>query len=213
MRQTRKNKIFTKLDYLSGDGMMTKIWGPPAWFFLHTISFNYPIHPTAEDKIHYRDFILSLQYTLPCKYCRMNLTNNFKKMPLSMAHMESRETFSRYIYDLHEMVNKMLGKSSGLSYTKVRERFEHFRSRCTAEEANAKVFTFRTTRRQKNISDKDDKLIKDKQIKNKDKQIKEKGCTEPLYGKKSRCILNIVPIEDKTATLKIHKECMKRRLK
>ena len=137
-------------------------------------------------------------------------------MPLTMAHMESRETFSRYIYDLHEMVNKMLGKSSELSYNKVRERFEHFRSRCTAEEANAKVFTFRTTRRQKNTSDKDDKQNKDKQMKEKqikDKQMKEKGCTEPLYGKKSRCILNIVPIEDKTATLKIHKECMKRRLK
>ena len=192
MVQTRKKKVFTKSDYLSGDGMMTKIWGPPAWFFIHTISFNYPIHPTKEDKIHYLDFVLNLQYTLPCKYCRMNLTNNFKKMPLTMAHMKNRETFSHYVYDLHEMVNKMLHKSSGLSYSQVRERFEHFRSRCTAEEAKAKVFTFRKTRRQKNT--------------------KETGCTEPLYGKKSRCVLNIVPVEDRSATVKIHKECMKRRI-
>jgi len=48
-----------------------------------------------------------------------------------MKHMESRATFSRYIYDLHEVINKMLKKRSGLSYDDVRERYEHFRSRCT----------------------------------------------------------------------------------
>jgi len=140
MGKTRKNKknlknktkrVFTKKDYVSGDGMMTKIWGPPTWFMIHTISFNYPNNPTSEDKIRYRNFVLNLRHVLPCKYCRMNLTNNLKKMPLTMKHLESRETFSRFIYELHEMVNKMLEKKSGLSYADVRERFEHFRSRCT----------------------------------------------------------------------------------
>lgn len=191
-RKTRKNiknktkRVFTKKDYISGDGMMTKIWGPPTWFMLHTISFNYPNNPTPEEKIRYKNFILNLRYVLPCKYCRMNLTNNLKKMPLTMKDLENRETFSRFIYELHEMVNKMLNKKSGLSYADVRERFEHFRSRCTEEKP--KVFTF------KNV-----------------KKEKEKGCTEPLYGKKSKCILNIVPQEDRSATLKINKECIKRR--
>ena len=45
--------------------------------------------------------------------------------------MQSRLTFSTYVYDLHELINKMLGKQSGLSYDMVRERYEHFRSRCT----------------------------------------------------------------------------------
>jgi hypothetical protein len=44
--------------------------------------------------------------------------------------MKSRETFSRYIYELHEVVNSMLGKKSGLSYSEVRETYEHFRARC-----------------------------------------------------------------------------------
>ena len=47
--------------------------------------------------------------------------------------MENRDKFSRYIYNLHETVNKMLGKQSGLSYCDVRERYEHFRSRCTID--------------------------------------------------------------------------------
>jgi hypothetical protein len=197
MTQTRKNKnthnktkkrVFSKKDYESGDGMMTKIWGPAMWHYLHTMSFNYPVEPTKEQKIHYRDFVLNLRNVLPCKYCRINLTNNLKKKPLTMCHMKSRETFSRYIYELHETVNRMLNKKSNLTYCDVRDRYENFRSRCTEEKP--KVFTFKktTTRRKK-----------------------EKGCTEPLYGKKAKCVINIVPQEDKTATFQMDKKCIKTR--
>jgi hypothetical protein len=197
MTQTRKNRntnnktkkhVFSKKDYKSGDGMLTSVWGPPMWHYLHTMSFNYPVNPTPEDKTHYRDFVISLQYVLPCKYCRMNLANNFKKKPLQMCHMENRDTFSRYIYDLHEIVNKMLHKKSHLNYCDVRERYEHFRSRCTEEKP--KIFNFKKTNTRRK---------------------KEKGCTEPLYGKKSKCVINIVPQEDKRATLKIDKKCIKTR--
>ena len=191
MPKTRKQRVFKKKDYNSGDGMLTKVWGPLMWSYLHIMSFNYPADPSAEDKKHYRDFVLNLQYVLPCKYCRINLTNNLKKKPLNNCYMKNRETFSRYIYDLHETVNKMLGKNSGLSYCDVRERFEHFRARCIDEKP--KVFKFIKT----NIKTR--------------KNRREKGCTEPLYGKKSKCIISIVPQEDRSATLKIDKKCIKTR--
>jgi hypothetical protein len=197
MSQTRKNRntnnrtrrVFTKKDFNSGDGFLVSVWGPLAWTFLHTISFNYPVNPTHEDKVHYRDFIISLQHVLPCKYCRINLKNNLKQKPLNMCHMENRETFSRYIYELHELVNKMLHKKSNLTYCDVRERYEHFRSRCTEEKPT--VFTFKKT--------------------SNTRKKREKGCTEPLYGKKSKCIINIVPQEDKSETFKIDKKCIKTR--
>jgi hypothetical protein len=197
MIQTRKNRnknnktkrVFNNNDFNSGDGFLTTVWGPIAWTFLHTVSFNYPVNPTDEDKKNYRDFILNLENVLPCKYCRINLKNNLKKKPLNMCHMESRETFSRYVYELHEIVNKMLKKKSNLSYCDVRERYEHFRARCTNEEP--KIFKFKKT----------------KTLKNK----KEKGCTEPLYGKKSKCVINIVPQEDKSETFKMDKKCIKKR--
>jgi hypothetical protein len=118
----------------------------------------------------------------------MNLTNNLKQKPLNMCHMKNRDTFSRYIYELHELVNKMLGKKSGLTFCEVRERYEHFRSRCTEEKP--KIFEFKKVKTQKK---------------------REKGCTEPLYGKKSKCIINIVPQENKSETLKIDKKCIKSR--
>ena len=183
-----KKRTFTKKDYVSGDGMLTSVWGPAQWHFLHTMSFNYPVKPTPEDKKHYMDYVKNLQYVLPCKYCRINLTNNFKKKPLQMCDMASRETFSRYIYELHETVNKMLNKKSNLSYCDVRERYEHFRSRCTDEKP--KVFNFKKTSGRNKT---------------------EKGCTEPLYGKKSKCIINIVPQEDKSKTFQMDKKCIKTR--
>ena len=187
-RNKTKKHVFTKKDYNSGDGMLTTVFGPPMWHFLHTMSFNYPVNPTQEDKNHYKDFIYNLRYVLPCKYCRINLTSNLKQKPLQMCHMESRETFSRYIYELHELVNKMLKKKSNLSYCDVRERYEHFRSRCTEEKPT--IFKFKkTTTRSK----------------------KEKGCTEPLYGKNSKCVINIVPQEDKGATFQMDKKCIKTR--
>jgi hypothetical protein len=196
MTQTRKNKnthnktrrVFTKKEYNSGDGMITSSWGPAIWHFLHMMSFNYPVNPTPQDKKQYKEFVLNLRNVLPCKYCRINLTNNLKEKPLKMCDMANRETFSRYIYELHETVNKMLHKKSHLTYCDVRERYENFRSRCTEEKP--KIFTFKksTTRKQK-----------------------EKGCTEPLYGKKSKCVINIVPQEDKSATFKMDKKCIKTR--
>ena len=190
MTQTRKNRkrVFKKLDYTSGDGMVTATWGPPMWHYLHTMSFNYPVNPTAEDKKHYRDFIINLQYVLPCKYCRINLKTNLKQMPITSAVMSNRESYSRYVYELHELVNKMLKKKSNLTYCDVRERYEHFRSRCTEE--NPILFKYQKLKTRKQ---------------------KEKGCTEPLYGKKSKCIINIVPQEEKGASIQIDKKCIKRR--
>lgn len=187
--ETKKNRIFKKNDFYSGDGFLTTVWGPAQWHMLHTISFNYPVNPTLEQKIQYRNYVLSLQNVLPCGACRKNLKMNFKHLPLKMSDMKSRDTFSRYIYNLHELVNKMLKKKSNLTYCDVRERYEHFRSRCLDEKP--KVYKYSDIQTRKNKS--------------------EKGCTEPLYGKKARCILNIVPQDEKGQSIQIDKKCMKRR--
>ena len=32
--------------------MLTTVWGPSMWHYLHTMSFNYPIKPTKKKKKH-----------------------------------------------------------------------------------------------------------------------------------------------------------------
>jgi hypothetical protein len=198
MKSVTKKRTFTKKDYLSGDGMLTTVWGPSMWHYLHTMSFNYPVNPTDSDKKHYRDFIKNLRYVLPCKYCRDNLKKNMIIMPLTNDVMKDRNSFSRYIYNLHEMVNKLLGKKSGLTFCEVRERYENFRSRCT--EDRPKIIDIKMALKLK--------ANKKNTLKKKEK---EKGCTEPLYGKKSKCIIKIVPQDEKCKTMQIDEKCIKTR--
>jgi hypothetical protein len=99
-----------------------------------------------------------------------------------MHHMKNRATFSRYIYDLHEIINTMLKKKSGLSYEEVRERYEHFRSRCT------------------------------KSLDEIRQRILEKGCVEPMYGEKSKCVLQIVPQTKECDSFQVDSQCLKQKL-
>lgn len=166
-------QFFSKDDYDSNNGMMTSIWGPPTWHMLHCISFNYPVNPSDIQKNQYMDYIKSLKNILPCGKCRKNLIKNFKRLPLEDRHMASRETFSRYIFDLHEIINEMLGKKSGLAYDIVRDRYEHFRARCAPTSTKSSTI------------------------------LEEKGCVVPYYGKKQKCVLRIVPHTKKCKTFHI----------
>ena len=105
---------------------------------------------------------------------------------------KNREAFSRYVYNLHELVNKKLKKKSGLTYCDVRERYEHFRARCSKDEIKKKLFKF---------DKKTKKTRKNRKAKGED------GCTEPLYGKKSKCMIKIVPKETKGNTFQMDKKC------
>lgn len=186
-RKTRKQTkypVYGKEDFESGDGMLTSVWGPSLWHYLHTMSFNYPVNPSLKDKKYYKNFILNLQNVLPCRYCRENLKNNLKQHPLQLSDMKNRETFSRWIYELHELINKMLGKKSNLSYEDVQQRYEHFRARCSN---NSKT--------KKNTKNK---------TKMKKETKKEKGCTNPLYGRKTKCVIKIVPQDKKCDTFQFY---------
>ena len=203
-------------DYSSNDGMLTTIWGPGIWHYLHTMSFNYPVHPTAADKQHYRDFVLELQYVLPCGKCRKNLVNNFKKHPLAMSNMQSRETFSRYIYDLHETINKMLNKHSGLTYDNVRERYEHFRARCAKPLKHFRVKCNKTksntgTKKTSPSNTGTKKTSPSNTGTAKKTSPSDKGCVVPLYGNKAKCVLKIIPQDVKCETIQIDKSCIKRK--
>jgi hypothetical protein len=190
-----KKRVFNDQHYNSNDGMLTTVWGPCMWHVLHTMSFNYPVNPTKNDKIHYRNYIISLKYVLPCGKCRTNLSKNFKKLPLQPKDLQSRESFSKYIYHLHEIINDMLGKKSNLTYEDVKERYEHFRARCNPE-IEQKIVDFKLQKKKMN------KTMKHK---------KENGCTEPLFGEKSKCILHIVPVTKKCETFKMDDNCKKRK--
>ena len=66
--KTSKNKtkkyipIYNKSYYSAADGMLTTVWGPSLWHYLHIMSFNYPINPLPCHKKYYKHFILNLKH-------------------------------------------------------------------------------------------------------------------------------------------------------
>ena len=168
--------VFNKSHYSSGEGMLTSVWGPALWHVLHTISFNYPVKPSTQQKRDYKKFILSLEKVLPCVYCRDNFSKNCKKAKLCDSVFKNRTSFSKFIYNLHCSVNKGLGKSKCESFSKVRDRYEHFRARCTRKTPNKKS-----------------------------RKRKEKGCVKSAHNKSYKCVLSVVPKKSRKRSFSMYK--------
>ena len=99
--------------------MHPEIWGPSGWIFLHTITFNYPINPTQEQKTKHKELFENLIYTLPCARCAQHYSNNLKKYPLDEA-LKTKDTLINWLIDIHNEVNKKNGKRV-YSYEEVRQ--------------------------------------------------------------------------------------------
>jgi len=114
-------------------GIQTRVWGPAGWLFLHSIAQNYPWKPDQEKKENYLTFFKQVGNVLPCRYCRESY-QKFITEPgteLNMSVMESRKTFVKWLYLVHNKVNKKLGVKKVPSIQKVWNRYESYRSKCT----------------------------------------------------------------------------------
>ena len=87
--------------------MNQNLWGPQLWFFLHTISFNYPLKPKKEDKERMITFLYGLQPVIPCKICRDHFKRNLAESP---PRLDNRKDFSEWMIDAHNEVNGRTGK-------------------------------------------------------------------------------------------------------
>jgi hypothetical protein len=120
-------------EFSSGDGFMTTVWGPPFWFILHIISFNYPVHPTELDQEHYYAFFHSLQYVLPCRGCREHYAEHLRG--LLLPDLASRHALSLWVYRLHTLVNDLLHKPTPLTFPQTQDLYEMFRAKCDATQS------------------------------------------------------------------------------
>jgi hypothetical protein len=102
--------------------MNQNIWGPHLWFSLHTITFNYPLKPTQDDKDNYRNFFNSMKNVIPCSVCKKNYIRHLNEIPIDQ-HLHSRKSLVYWVIDLHNMVNGETGKKI-LSYDNVMKKYE-----------------------------------------------------------------------------------------
>jgi hypothetical protein len=89
--------------------MQTSKWGPSAWEFLHTLTFNYPEKPTDDNKKYYYELFDNLKYTLPCKFCRESFNIFFKYININ-DYLNDRMGITYWLFTIHNIVNYKLNK-------------------------------------------------------------------------------------------------------
>ena len=151
------------------NGMMTKVWGPTGWLFLHCVTFGYPYAINKSNPEHkykkeqYKTFFDMIGYVLPCKYCRESYIEFAKEVPIH-KFLNTRKDLCKWLYIIHNKVNNKLGvpQSDIPTFTEVQQFYEQFRAKCkkTSEEERAKN--------------------------------KEIGCVKPADGTPKRCLINVV---------------------
>ena len=85
----------------------TESWGPAAWKFLHSVTFNYSDHPSLNEQRNMEQFFYSLKNLLPCDECKNHFENEIRLHP---PDTRSKETISSWLVDIHNRINRRLGK-------------------------------------------------------------------------------------------------------
>lgn len=117
----------------NNSGLLTSIWGSDTWNSLHCITFGYPEHPTEEDKEHYKLFFETLRFVLPCCACRKHFTEHTKpgaKFEITYDVLKNRTTLTKWLYELHNYVDKTLEMNYDITYNDVCEKYSSYIANC-----------------------------------------------------------------------------------
>ena len=108
--------------------MQSNKWGPDAWSFFHTISFNYPLDPKQCDKDAYKTFYETQKQILPCSICRKSYNFFYDNFPID-DYLEDRNGVIYWLFILHNIVNMKLDKPLA-HFKDVILKYENMRARC-----------------------------------------------------------------------------------
>ena len=87
------------------------IWGPHLWQALHMISVGYPNEPNDEQKQNYKIFFKNFYQVIPCSICSNNYKRHLEELPITDDVMKNRQNLSKWVIDIHNIVNKEQGKN------------------------------------------------------------------------------------------------------
>ena len=113
----------------------THVWGPPTWFFLHSMAMAYPKKIDKDNPEHIRirnsmfSFLSNLGNVLPCNLCSVSYNGYIKEPSFEISkYLDSRAKLCYFIYLIHERVNRKLGVPQCYrpSFKKVIKKFGKF---------------------------------------------------------------------------------------
>ena len=90
-------------------GYDSHIWGPPFWFFLHTIAMNYPDRANDVTRRKYYDLIQNMPIFIPNVEMGNRFSHLLDQYPVT-PYLDKRESFIRWTVFIHNKVNIIIGK-------------------------------------------------------------------------------------------------------
>lgn len=114
------------------------VWGPKLWFVIHTFALNYPDNPTYEDRRVMEEFFNNLKYSIPCHKCRIHYRQNLQNNPI-ISYLDNKQSLFKYTVDLHNLVNKSLGKKI-YSYEEVTDIYKKHYNPSAIKEEKPSIF-------------------------------------------------------------------------
>lgn len=106
--------------------MKPDVWGKHMWYTIHFIAMDYPEQPTSEDKRNFQVFFENLHTVIPCYKCSVNYIKHLHELPINSEALKSNEGLFKWTVDLHNIVNRDLGKQVW-SYEKARAHYIEFK--------------------------------------------------------------------------------------
>lgn len=129
-----KSKVQCKIEPIDNkhNGLITKIWGGPMWVANHSATFGYPLEPTDEQKIKYKNYFISLGDILPCRFCRESYQQMISTGDTKLTDdvMKDRRSLTKWFWRVHNAVNTKLEIDYGVTYEDLVEKYESFRAKC-----------------------------------------------------------------------------------
>ena len=83
------------------------VWANPLWYMIHSCA--YYARGDQKCQLFFKAFMSCLRYALPCPKCRKHLMENLEHFDIDKYCINTEGLFD-YTVDLHNTVNKQLGK-------------------------------------------------------------------------------------------------------
>ncbi|KAL4160087.1 hypothetical protein PRNP1_000658 [Phytophthora ramorum] len=108
--------------------------GNATWGLLHSMGIYYPDKPSAEYQAKTKTFIEALALMYPCVHCADDFRKEIAKSP---PCVESRTTFSMWLCEQHNIVNRKIHKPVfECTMEKLEERWRKGKPSCWGEDGD-----------------------------------------------------------------------------
>ena len=118
--------------------MNPEVWGPRYWFFLFTISMNYPQRPNTVTKKKYYEFIQNFPLFIPSEKIGNNFAKLLDKYPVT-PYLDSRMEFMKRVHFIHNKINEHLDKQEVDFYDALELYYKHYEPKDMVAKKRARV--------------------------------------------------------------------------